>query len=807
MKRFLAIVSIFSLLFTTCVFASPAASVTASTTASVTANVTEEFSKNSTPPNEVGITKMLMQKGVIGNSSTQEAIEKAVNNYIQKKLVKNQPKADDKKLLLKALNKKDMEGIKYGNLLHGKKLGKKAKDLEGVEEQKWDGDVRTARMLILLAEFGDDEYDIGPLHNAIEKPDASLDNDLWVDDFSTEHYQQMLFTEGGYDAVNHRGETMHLDSMVDYYLEQSCGSYKVEGNAYGWYQLPHSEAYYGDDDEQRGGHDNLLPGTSKDLVKDLLLVAQEAGVPFEDYDLEDPFDLDGDGNFDEADGIIDHLVIVHAGVDQSGGGGAQGDNAIWAHSSSVFELIPSENPTSPYWGDNMLAYNYIIQGENGGIGVFCHEFGHDLGLPDEYDTIYSGNGEPVGFYSLMSSGSWTGKPLGTKPAPMSPWGRWQLGQIWGGQWVQPTVVDYEAITKRGMTFKLDQTTSLGSNNQVIKVNLPEKMKIMTAPYEGSYEWYSGKGDEIDNTVAASVYLPEASHIALDFQTWYNIEEDWDFGFVQISTDKGNSWTSLASGRTTDSVVPDGYPAIQENMPGYTGSSGGWVNEVIDLTAYKGQEVMLQFRYMTDWGTSLEGFFVDDIKVIADGNTLFADNAENGGDKWVNDGWSISEGFELKSHYYLLEWRNHNNTDEALTFGYNWNGDVAEFFKHDPGMLVWYRDTSFDDNWVGQHPGQGFLGIVDAHPQPLVEKGTAIRTRIQIHDAAFSLDRSEDKEFTFNGITRIIKGKQAVPEFNDAHSYWNAKAPHSGIKVPKYGLKFRVTRRSEDITVGEISIYK
>lgn len=410
----------------------------------------------------------------------------------------------------------------------------------------------------------------------------------------------------------------------------------------------------------------------------------------------------------------------------------------------------------------------------------------------------------------MSSGSWTGKPLGTKPAPMSPWGRWILGMIWGGRWVQPTSVNYSDITKDGIAFRLDQTTSVGANNQVIKVNLPEKPKIMTSPYEGSYEWYGGKGDEIDHTMRTILDLTNCTNVSLDFWTWYNIEEDWDFGFVQVSTDGGNTWKSMPSSRTTDSIVSDGYPAIKENMPGYTGSSGGWVNEVIGLSQYAGQTIMLQFRYMTDWATTLEGFFIDDIKVIDDGNVIFQDNAESGEDKWTADGWYITEGFEIKSHYYLLEWRNHNNTDEALKYGYNWvdyaNGTV-EYFRHEPGMLVWYRDTSYDDNWVGIHPGNVFLGIVDAHSEPIVSSGTAVRTRIQIHDAAFSFDRAEDKEFTFFGKTKVLNGKQGVPEFNDSRSYWSPKAPCSGIKVPTYGIKFKVLGSSPDYTVGEIAIYK
>ncbi|MDK2878145.1 MAG: immune inhibitor [Thermoanaerobacteraceae bacterium] len=774
---------------------------------------TQDFSRNLTPPNEAGIAKMLIQKGVIDKNASQEEMEKAVTKYLRERLTPAKTRDVDKMALLKKIKNYNEENIQYGNMLNGRKFGKKITDIEGVKEKPWTGEVRKAKLLVLLAEFGDDEYDSGPVHNQIAKPLPEDNTSFWVEDFSQEHYEKMLFTEGGYDAIDQSGSTLHLDSMVDYYLEQSGGSFKVDGDAYGWFKLPHSEAYYGDDDPDRPGMDGvdgLYPGTPRDLVKDLLVVAREAGVPFEDYDMEDPFDLDGDGNFDEPDGIIDHLVIVHAGVDQSGGGGAQGDNAIWAHSSSVFELIPSDNPTVPYWGDNMLAYNYIIQGEDGTIGVFCHEFGHDIGLPDEYDTIYSGNGDPVGFYSLMSSGSWSGKPLGTKPTPISPWGRWILGQIWGGQWVQPTEVDFNEISDDGLFFKLDQTTSVGSNNQVVKVNLPNKLKILTEPYEGSYEWYGGKGDEIDHTVATRVYLPDAASISLDFWTWYNIEEGWDFGFVQVSTDGGVTWKSLSSERTTDAIVPDGYPAIKENMPGYTGSSGGWVHEIMDLSEYKGQNIMLQFRYMTDWATSLEGFFVDDIKVIADGNVIFHDNAENGEGQWEVNGWYITEGFEEKAHYYLLEWRNLTKTDEGLLYGYNWvdyDKGIAEYFRHEPGLIVWYRDTSYDDNWVGVHPGHGFLGIVDSHPQPMVAQGVDIRTRIQIHDAAFSLDRVQDKVFTFFGKTHTFQGKQAQPEFNDSHKYWNPKAPSSGIIVPDYGIKFKVIGRSPDFTVGEIAIYK
>ncbi|MDP1270949.1 immune inhibitor A domain-containing protein, partial [Klebsiella pneumoniae] len=60
------------------------------------------------------------------------------------------------------------------------------------------------------------------------------------------------------------------------------------------------------------------------------------------------------------------------------------------------------------WGGKMAAYEYTIEPEDGAVGVFAHEFGHVLGLPDEYDTMYTGAGEPINSWSVMCGGSWAG---------------------------------------------------------------------------------------------------------------------------------------------------------------------------------------------------------------------------------------------------------------------------------------------------------------------------------------------------------------------------------------------------------------
>ena len=70
-----------------------------------------------------------------------------------------------------------------------------------------------------------------------------------------------------------------------------------------------------------------------------------------------------------------------------------------------------------------------MQPENGGVSVFTHEFGHDLGLPDHYDTNGGDNG--VEFWNLMAQSRLNGKgePLGTRAGDLSAWDKLQLGWL------------------------------------------------------------------------------------------------------------------------------------------------------------------------------------------------------------------------------------------------------------------------------------------------------------------------------------------------------------------------------------------
>ncbi len=141
---------------------------------------------------------------------------------------------------------------------------------------------------------------------------------------------------------------------------------------------------------------------------------------------------------------------------------------------------------------------------------------------------------------------------------------------------------------------------------------------------GNLALYSGGYDLADLGMYTAVNLTAVSEATLNFRSYWNIEGTWDFGFVQVSTDNGETWTSLSNGSTSSIYHPRAYLGIIANLPGFTGYSGGWTNQAFDLGPYCGQSILLGFRYMTDWGTlghtntQPKNWYVDDIAITAAG---------------------------------------------------------------------------------------------------------------------------------------------------------------------------------------------
>ena len=140
---------------------------------------------------------------------------------------------------------------------------------------------------------------------------------------------------------------------------------------------------------------------------------------------------------------------------------------------------------------------------------------------------------------------------------------------------------------------------------------------------GGSALYSGCGASLDRAITRTVTVP-TSDPTLTFRTLYDTEPGWDFGFVQVY-DHGKYVSIPCTGSTSDHD-PGAIPAVQDNLPGFTGDSGTWKDESCDLSAYAGNSVELAFRYVTDTGVNEGGWWVDDIGFhgdasISDGSSL------------------------------------------------------------------------------------------------------------------------------------------------------------------------------------------
>ena len=340
------------------------------------------------------------------------------------------------------------------------------------------------------------------------------------------------------------------------------------------------------------------------------------------FDQWDRYDFDNDGNFNEPDGYLDHFQIVHAGGDQADADPNQGEDAIWSHRWKTFQT-PGTGPANNQDGGNQIGTSgiwiadYTIQPENGGRSVFFHEFGHDLGLPDDYDTSGAGD-NPNEYWTLMAQSRLGAKNepfIGDRAGDLGAWNKLQLGWL-----------DYEiAPAGQKRTFQLGPEEYNSDKAQALVVSLPAKSVVteLGAPFAGSYQWWSGAGDDLSNTMSRQVTLPAGS-ATLAFQARWNIEDcgpdPCDYAYVEV--DDGTGWLAIP-----------GSVARPAEGNGIDGVTDGWRAATFDLSAYAGKSIGLRFRYTTDGaarGTDpnrVSGLFVDDLTITAGGQTLLTDGAE------------------------------------------------------------------------------------------------------------------------------------------------------------------------------------
>ncbi|WP_433081521.1 immune inhibitor A domain-containing protein [Dactylosporangium sp. CA-052675] len=668
---------------------------------------------------------------------------------------------------------------------------------------------RTDKIFVVLAEFGDQRHPNypdqdtnpsipgpakfdGPLHNQIPQPDRAKDNStIWKQDFNKQYFENMYFATGN-----------GVESLKTYYEKQSSGRYSVDGMVTDWVKVPYNEARY--------GRSNGYPCTSNVCSNSYALI-QDAIAAWVDsqhaqgksdadikatlasYDQWDRNDYDHDGDFNEPDGYIDHFQIVHAGGDQADGDLIQGEDAIWSHRSQA-NLRSDQGPAGNMRGGYQIGTtglwvsDYTMQPENGGLSVFAHEYGHDLGLPDHYDTAgASGNAEnPVSWWTIMAQ-SRVSLPsdngIAARAADLGAWDKLQLG------WLDYTTVN------AGKTKLVD----LGPHEynskkpQAVVVNLPKK-KVTTplaTPPEGTKSWWSGAGNMLDNTLTRNVSIP-AGTTTLTFQANWDIEQcgsdACDYAYVEVNDGSGFK------------AIP-GNITVADEGNGIDDTSNGWVPATFDLSAFAGKTVGLRFRYLTDPAAGGLGFFADDIRITNGGTTVFADGAENGLNGWTAVGFT-AVGASLTTEYdnfYIASHRTYESFDKYMktgpyNFGFADKPQMVEHFPYETGLLVTYWDTSYRDNNTSQHHGEGLILPIDSHPDLMLKAdGTPWRPRVQGFDAPFSFAKTDS--FTLHsGATNApsrLGGQWGNPLFDDSKSYYRedpATSTYYGVKVPKNGVK-------------------
>lgn len=164
---------------------------------------------------------------------------------------------------------------------------------------------------------------------------------------------------------------------------------------------------------------------------------------------------------------------------------------------------------------------------------------------------------------------------------------------------------------------------------------------------GQAAWWSGRSDNSVATLTRAFDLRELATATLTFATWYEIENDYDFGFVTVSTDNGRTWTTLP-GRYTTSVdvhgtnYGHGYTGISGSPGTRTGATGSgiWLNEQIDLTPYAGRAILLRFWQITDEGFNAPGWLIDDIAIP---ELDYSHTVESGAGDWQAAGFVPIDG--------------------------------------------------------------------------------------------------------------------------------------------------------------------
>jgi hypothetical protein len=166
---------------------------------------------------------------------------------------------------------------------------------------------------------------------------------------------------------------------------------------------------------------------------------------------------------------------------------------------------------------------------------------------------------------------------------------------------------------------------------------------------------------------------------LEYQMWHDLEEDYDYVFVEASTDGGKTWQILTTPTcTTENPSGNSYGC------GYNGETSGWVKEQVDLAEFAGEKVQIRYEYVTDAAVNGEGFMLDDIVVSAVDYSSDFESDEGG---WQAAGFVRVENVLPQTFRLALILQNGETTVQAVTLNPDQTAEVELDLNGDAVLVV------------------------------------------------------------------------------------------------------------------------
>lgn len=195
-------------------------------------------------------------------------------------------------------------------------------------------------------------------------------------------------------------------------------------------------------------------------------------------------------------------------------------------------------------------------------------------------------------------------------------------------------------------YAADYYQLVGSDSVTINFSGSNHVPLLnTLPASGEKMWVANRGNNSQARITRTFDLTAVTAATLEYDVYHDIEYSYDFAYLSLSTDGGQTWQGLTAENMQGTQTADDPSDVSYTDRFYTGRESGWLNEAVDLSPYTGQEVQIRFEYVTDPILTFGGLAIDNIAIPEIG---FYDDAE------TNQGWT-AEGFVNATRYIPQQW--------------------------------------------------------------------------------------------------------------------------------------------------------